>query len=107
MASTSGRADPSLTRTLFEASYRFDFFEAVRVLERVYGKRQPVGRESPPAKEIVRFRSHLSLTFPPSAIHDLTVPDGNGGQAEMTVAFLGLAGLLGVLPRHYTEMLME
>ena len=105
MASTRGRTNPSLRETLFEQGYRFDFFEAVRVLERVCADRQAVGRGAAPDKEIVRFRSQVSLTFPASAIHELT--HSEDGQPEMTVAFMGLAGVLGVLPRHYTEMILE
>ena len=106
MAPTSGRADPPLERSLFEEGHRFDFFQAVRLLERLYPHRQPVGREAAPGAEAVRFHALVSLGFPPSAVHDID-SDADGGQAQMTVAFIGMTGPLGVLPRHYTEMLVE
>ena len=107
MASTGGRTGPSLEGVLFEEAYRFDFFEAVRLLERVRPDSEAVGRGAIPRREAVRFRSRISLTFPPSAIHEIIEPDNPDAQPEMTVAFMGLAGLMGVLPRHYTEMLLE
>ena len=58
----------TLIDQLFAEGYAFDFFQAVRVLERAYPKRRPVGRRFPPREEIVRFRAHLSLSFPPSSI---------------------------------------
>jgi type VI secretion system protein ImpH len=107
MVSPRGRTNPPLEEVVFQESFRFDFFEAVRMLERIYRQREPVGRSSEPGNEVVRFRSHVALTFPPSAICELAQPEAPDGQPEMTVAFMGLAGLVGVLPRHYTEMILE
>jgi type VI secretion system protein ImpH len=107
MASESGRPDPSLKDVLFEEPFRFDFFQAVRLLELAYPERKPVGRSTRPREEAVRFRSHVSLSFPPSAIQDLEQPREDDGPARMTAAFMGLAGPLGVLPLHYTELLIE
>jgi len=107
MAAESRRTDPAVEDSLFEEGYEFDFFQAVRVLERLYPDRQPVGRDASPAEEAVRFRSRTTLSFPPSAIHDVTPVQEDGTPAQMTVAFMGLTGPLGVLPRHYTELLLE
>jgi type VI secretion system protein ImpH len=107
MAAESRGTDPSLEDILFEEGYRFDFFQAVRVLERLYPDRRPVGRDAEPAREVVRFHSHASLNFPPSAIYEVAPAEGASGPAQMTVAFMGLTGPLGVLPRHYTELLLE
>jgi type VI secretion system protein ImpH len=107
MATQSRRADPPLEHLLFEEGYRFDFFQAVRVLERLSLARLPVGRSAIPSKEAVRFRSHLSLSFPPSSIYEVAHSDNGASPPEMVVAFMGLFGLTGVLPRHYTELLLE
>ncbi len=107
MAAESRRADPSLEQILYQEGYRFEFFQAVRVLERLRRAQFPVGRDAVPASEVVRFHSLVSLTFPPSAIHDVSRADDSAGSAQMIVAFMGLMGLNGVLPRHYTELLLE
>ena len=66
MATESGRTSNSLADVLFEEPYRFEFFQAVRLLERIEPERRPVGRYSEPASEAVRFRTRVSLSFPPS-----------------------------------------
>lgn len=108
MATEGRRTSDPLVEVLFEEPYRFEFFQAVRLLERISPERRPVGRYSEPAGEAVRFRTRASLAFAPSQIHQLS--DGNedeGQPAEMMVAFMGMTGPAGVLPHHYTEMLVE
>jgi type VI secretion system protein ImpH len=57
-----------------------------------------------PDREAVRFRSRVSLEFPASAVHEIRfLPDL---PPEMTVNFMGLAGLLGPLPMPVTEMIL-
>ncbi len=107
MATAGGRTDPPLEQVLFDEGYRFDFFQAVRVLERLYPDREPIGQRADPAREVVRFRSRLSLDFPASAIHEVLRGTDEGTPAQMTVSFMGLTGALGVLPRRYTELLFE
>src|ERR1700676_820396 len=97
----------SVAARLFREGYGFHFFQAVRLLEQLRPEAVPVGRAGPPAAEGVRFRAHQSLSFPPSAIYGLAPPDGPEGAPAMTVAFMGLTGPSGVLPRHYTELLMR
>jgi type VI secretion system protein ImpH len=106
MAAAVGRAEPSLEQTLVEAPYRFDFFQAVCLLERRLppgGAR--VGRGGPPAREAVRFLSRLALHFPASALDRLEPPSSPDRPAALTVNFLGLTGPSGVLPYVYTELL--
>src|SRR5262245_15694803 len=94
----------SLESRLFQEGYLFDFFQAVRVLQRL-GRRVPVGYAGPPKAEAVRFRAHISLSFPPSSIHELIRPDPDHPAPTMVEAFMGLTGPNGILPRHYTELL--
>jgi type VI secretion system protein ImpH len=110
MASARGKPAPSVNdRTLegwlFQEGYVFDFFQAVRVLERLGRERGPVGGADAPGAETVRFRARLSLDFPPSAIYEVKKPTPELPMPAMTVAFMGLTGPSGVLPRHYTELL--
>jgi type VI secretion system protein ImpH len=108
MAAESGTTSNPLVDVLFEEPYRFDFFQAVRLLERIDRRRFPIGRYGEPANEAVRFRTRVSLGFPPSQIFDLQETDeGESTPPEMMVAFMGLTGPAGVLPHHYTELLVE
>ena len=112
MATESRRKNASLEQLLLQEPFRFDFFQAVRLLERLDEGRAPVGRDTRPGREAVRFVAHLGLSFPASSIHDLrpAVFDRDLAPPDtpiMTVAFMGLTGPMGVLPTFYTEKLIE
>jgi type VI secretion system protein ImpH len=98
---------PSVRDRLFSAFYEFDFFQAVRVLERAMPERKPVGLDFAPADEIVRFRPNLSLAFPPAQIVALDAPGDERPNHLATVTFFGLYGVNGALPTHYTSMMMD
>jgi len=107
MAATSGGAAVTLAERLLAEGYAFDFFQAVRLLEKLAPERRPVGREATPRTEATRFRAHLALSFPASSIYQIEPAAGPVPMPTMTVTFMGLTGPNGVLPRHYTEMLMR
>ena len=92
-------------RSLRSTPWNFEFFQAVRVLERLHPEREPVGNFSVPAAEAMRFRAHASTVFPASEIQSLH--DADGERADMGVNFMGLFGPLGVLPLYYTELIAE
>jgi type VI secretion system protein ImpH len=116
----AGAVEPvpgSVAARLFEQGSAFDFFQAVRLLERLgdYSARpdgeeslrvMPVGRGGPPLSEAVRFNAHLSLSFPASAIYEIERPKEKLPIPTMTVTFMGLTGPSGVLPQHYTQQLI-
>lgn len=88
--------------------YRFRFFQAVRLLHLLHPDRRPIGVDALPGDEVVRFVARISLEFPASEIHELTFSEGSSTEPpRMTTTFLGLAGASGVLPRHYTELILE
>jgi type VI secretion system protein ImpH len=120
MTSDSGREQAPVSERLFREPYRFDFFQAVRLLEALERdraphdpnrRRQPVGQDRPPAREVVRFRALPALSFPAGSMSQLRSPDGPAAEAagppEMLVTFMGLTGPNGVLPQHYTTLLLQ
>lgn len=104
-----GAATPvkTLEERLFQEGHRFNFFQAIRLLEELYPERTPVGRGGGPFAEPALFRAHLSLSFPGSAIQKIERENEAQPSARLHVNFLGLTGPSGVLPQHYTELLMK
>lgn len=103
-------ADKPLNQQLADEPYRFEFFQAVRLLEKIYPERQMVGGEALPDQEVVRFRSQVSLNFPASQIQEIMEvfdEQTERQRVEMFVNFMGMVGPSGVLPIHYTELVME
>src|SRR5438132_184977 len=97
------QAEPRPWRTvaerLFAEGFAFDFFQAVRLLEKLAPERRAVGHDATPRIEAARFRAHLSVSFPASAIHQIEPPTATVPAPAATVAFMGLIGPSGVLPR--------
>jgi type VI secretion system protein ImpH len=106
-----GGGEPGLSDILYREGYRFEFFQAVRLLERLHPNLKPVGRHEHPRDEVARFRTHVSMAFPASEVYDVaaaTEPAEEGPlPPTMWVTFMGLAGSLGVLPRNWTQMLSD
>ncbi len=103
-------AKKPLNQELADEPYRFEFFQAVRLLEKIYPERQAVGGDALPHEEIVRFRSRMSLDFPASHIHEFKESFDESTEKqklEMFINFMGMVGVSGVMPAHYTELIME
>lgn len=107
MAAFGWRENESLEAWLFEQPWRFDFFQAVRLLERLRQDATPLAEGFDPLGEAVRFVSRVGLEFAPSEIHDLKPAGSATHPPVMTVNFMGLAGLQGPLPRVVTERILE
>lgn len=100
---------------------RFDFFQAVRLLERMEGALASVGEDTSPEREAVWFSSSVAMDFPDAEVLEVRrarrldtapFPAPHDDPEEpapwrMTVSFLGLAGAMGPLPWEYTEMILE
>lgn len=97
-----------LSQKLFEEPYSFEFFQAVRLLQKLYREKAAVGTSPLPADEVARFRSRIGLDFPSSEIQEINEIDEDGRKrVEMIVNFMGVAGVSGVLPTHYTELMLD
>lgn len=107
MAAHGWGKDRPLDEWLYEEGYRFDFFQAVKLLEMGRPAAAPVGEGAEPAREPVRFKSAVGLAFPASDVAEVRPPAREGGAAEMTVNFMGLAGALGPLQAPTTEQIMD
>lgn len=98
--------EPAVIDRLFAEPFAFDFFQAVRLLWLdAAGKAGADAMRSRP--ELARFRAHLSLSFPASAVQDLQPPADPRKPPNMVVTFMGLFGPSGVLPAHYTAKIIE
>jgi len=98
---------PSPIQQFLSEPWEFDFFAAMRVLERSQPDRKSIGLESAPMDEIARLRPHLSMAFPPSQIVEYLPASDERPVPILTTTFFGLYGITGVLPTHYTQMLMD
>ncbi len=85
--------------------FGFEFFQAVRLLERLLPERTSVGKFAHPETEVARFGAHPSLAFPASQIQSMDWPEK--GPVQVTVNFMGLQGPEGVLPNPYTSLMIE
>jgi len=106
VAVVEGRS-PSVEQCLFESSSDFDFFQAVSLLETIYPDRKRVGEISEYGRRsAVKFAANAtSMSFAPSAIHQINPATTENPVATMTVGFMGLTGPAGILPPHYTELI--
>lgn len=106
MATEKRQQGISLIDRLFDEYYRFSFFMAVHLLERLALDKKPLGSTVNCDEEVVRFSVKPGLTFPPSDISNLRRSDGVM-PVHMEVTFMGLIGPSGMLPHWYNELAME
>ncbi|MGH7504403.1 MAG: type VI secretion system baseplate subunit TssG, partial [Longimicrobiales bacterium] len=85
----------------------FDFFQAVRLLERLHPERAAVGDFVEPSTEVVHFGVNPSIAFPASDVFALATSEDGDAPAHMTVNFMGLVGPAGVLPYEYSLLATE
>jgi type VI secretion system protein ImpH len=117
MQTTQRRFEPGVIERLFAQPYRFQFFQAVRMLE-LWLQRNGVSDDGALAG-MLRFQNTVSLNFAPSQIEAVqadpreaghsgaalaeALHDGTLRYIRVTPAFMGFLGVAGTLPAHYTE----
>lgn len=106
---------------LFEAPWRFDLVQALRLIE-LWLRRNGVAGDGDVLRH-VRFRNSLSMHFPASQIEalaamgDTPITSGSALQAAFdagqlrtlafTPAFLGFFGVNGMMPNFYTDDIVD
>src|SRR6056297_2073854 len=99
MASPNGAAAPALApllEKLQKAPYSFDFFQALRLLERAFPDAPRLGQSVRIADEPVRLSQEPSLKFAPAAVAGFG-PAGDSRRNQLRVHFFGLCGPNGAL----------
>lgn len=118
MGPKNRKPDYLIEELLSEEAYKFDFYQAVKLLDQLHLAYKSSNEYSTSDKNIVgkifnkegasvNFRSKIAPSFPASDIEEVTLPDNTENPFEMTVNFLGLAGVSGPLPYHYTQSIIE
>jgi len=106
MATSGWGSTRALSETLFDEGFRFEFFQAVRLLQQADTSKTPVGTGDDPAREAVRFRSDCSFRFPTADLDSVSRAESPADAARMLVNFMGVASQnsFGSLPYFYTEL---
>lgn len=131
MPTSSRRTRLSVIERLIANPQEFSFTQVIRLLERASvfahweyqyqqkqaGKNfaaytfaeQPIARFAPPTKEIIRFNTNQSLSFPETEFQSIKFINNqqNLQQWQVLVNFLGLTGAMGVMPFHYSELILQ
>jgi Uncharacterized protein conserved in bacteria len=91
-------AKKPLNELLLEEPYRFEFFQAVRVFEKMFPEKGSVGGTTLPASESVRFRSRVAFDFPASEIQEIREirdEQTDTTRYDMLVNFMAWSALAG------------
>ena len=112
MAAPSRRSGASLIEALWASPERFDFVQAVRILERAAGRargegrgggKSQVGLDNDPKSEAVLLRAALEMVFPSAEVAAL---NDDGGQPALEINVMGLNGPSAVLPGYYSQLIL-
>jgi type VI secretion system protein ImpH len=96
----------ALLRELAAEPHRFDFYQAMRLIEAAHPDKPRLGQARRPADEPVRLGQAADLSFAASSISRLDLAD-RSGRPRLEVRFFGLFGPNGPLPLHLTAYARE
>ena len=108
MALPRRQSVPTIETTLLTEPYRFEFHQAVKLLEYLHPDAVPFGETVNPDEEVVTIKSRVFLETLSSDIYSLEQPSTyQTTPTILTVNFMGIAGIQGPLPLPYTEMMIQ
>lgn len=88
---------------LFKEGYRFDFFQAVQLLEAYFKESPPPGESYEARRERVLFRPYPTIAFPASDVRTVEVVEEAFNRVRLEVTFMGLYGVASPLPVYFYE----
>ena len=102
-----------IVRRLAKQRSNQGFFQAVRLI--LSATSTTLGRNLRPGEEAIRFRAEASEAFPACEIADIfldddlddDLDDGKKSVPILDASFFGLYGPSGVLPQHYTQLVID
>lgn len=116
MRATQRRFDPGLIEHSLREPERYEFFQLVRLYERFFRSSEMGGYVQDPIGERIRFRNSLRMGFAPSQVDAIQgefrqdedgLATGELDRVEITPSFMGMLGVNGTLPIHYTERVID
>jgi type VI secretion system protein ImpH len=96
----------ALLREIAAEPHRFDFYQAMRLIEAAHPDKPRLGQARRPADEPVRLGQAADLSFAPASLSRLDLAD-RSGKPRLEVRFFGLFGPNGPLPLHLTAYARE
>lgn len=96
--------DLSVLDPLVADPRKFNFFQALRLIEAAYADTPRLGRSARPRQDRVRLRQKVDMAFAPSTVADFQPRDPkSGGAGHLSSYLFGVFGPNGPLPLHITE----
>lgn len=107
MAAPRRKSVSTVETTLLKEPYRFEFHQAIKLLEYMNPSAVPLGETVNPGEEVVSLKSRIVLETLSSDLYSLLPAPSPAAPAILTVNFMGIAGAQGPLPLPYTEMIIQ
>jgi len=108
MARSHRKSATTVKDVLLKEPYRFEFHQAVKLLEYLHPEAAPFGEAGTLTSEVVVVKSRIYLESMASDIYSLEGGQkGEKQQYVLNINFMGIAGIQGPLPYPYTEMLIQ
>lgn len=117
MSAQGRRKNTAVIDELTQSARAFSFVQTVRLLEcvaaaaaddRDRGAVGWIGGFKPPDGEAIRFGARQTLSFPAAEVASVELQDPERGQRwRVMLNLIGLTGAMGVLPQHYSELVLR
>ncbi|HEX3209673.1 MAG TPA: type VI secretion system baseplate subunit TssG [Geminicoccaceae bacterium] len=105
MAGADRTAAPALEQALADQTRSFDFFQALRLIERAHPERPRLGKARRSADDPIRLAQRPQLAFPPTDL--AAYQPSQSRPARLEVLLMGLFGPQGPLPLHLTAYALD